>query len=134
LRTRGDLQRAAGERQQLQEALAMLSSSQPQMVQFGGHANAPRGSVFVNKNGGFVLTGSHMPRIPEDKAFELWLIPKTGSPIPAGVFLEMRNNSVVHAYREPVQINQISGVAVSVEPKQGVLAPTSKPFLFVPLS
>jgi hypothetical protein len=133
IRARHDLDVISSERRQLKEALAVLSASQPQMVGFHPE-RGPQGSVFVNRSGGFVITGSQMPPIAENKAFELWLIPKSGSPIPAGVFQPMQSNTFVHVYREPVQTNQIAAVAVTVEPKEGSLAPTSKPFLVVPLS
>jgi anti-sigma-K factor RskA len=132
--TRGQLHQVARERNQLREALQVLSSAQPTLVQFGKSAQEPRGTVFFNRNGGFVMTGSHMPQIASDKAFELWVIPKKGSPMPAGTFgSHGAGNTFVHAYSEPIDVSNVAAVAVTVEPHEGSLAPTTKPFLVVPI-
>lgn len=132
--TRETLDRVSGERAQLREALQVLSASQPTLVQFGKSSQEPRGTVFFNHNGGFVMTGSRLPQIASDKAFELWVIPKKGAPIPAGVFSERTDtHSFVHTYQEPIDVSQVAAVAVTVEPKSGSMAPTTKPFLIVPI-
>jgi anti-sigma-K factor RskA len=134
VRTRGELSHVARERNQMREALQVLSSSQPTMIQFGHSSTAPRGTVFFNRNGGFVMTGSRLPEIASDKTFELWVIPKSGAPIPAGLFQPQNaGGSFVHVYQEPLDTNKVAAVAVTVEPSGGSLAPTSKPFLVVPL-
>ena len=132
--TRNELTRVAGERAQLREALEVLSASQPTLVQFGKSAQEPRGTVFFNRNGGFVMTGAHLPEIASDKAFQLWVIPKKGAPIPAGVFLgHGAESTFVHTYQEPLNMSEVAAVAVTVEPAAGSQAPTTKPFLIVPI-
>lgn len=123
------------ERKQLREALQVLSASQPTLVRFGKSAAEPQGTVFFNRNGGFVMTGSHLPEIASDKTFELWVIPKSGAPIPAGLFREHNADahSFVHTYQEPINVAQVAAVAVTVEPAGGSMAPSTKPFLVVPI-
>jgi anti-sigma-K factor RskA len=112
----------------------VLSAAQPTLVQFGKPGEATRGTVFFNRNGGFVMTGSHMPELARDKTFELWVIPKTGAPVPAGLFRTPEpGGAFVHVYQEPVDISRVAAVAVTIEPQQGSLAPTTKPFLVVPI-
>lgn len=121
------------ERRQLREALEVLSSSQPTLVHYG-KSGQPSGTVFFNQSGGFVVIGSRLPEIASDKIFELWVIPKKGAPIPAGLFRgEGEAHSFVHAYSEPINVGEVGAVAVTVEPKEGSVAPTTKPFLVVPI-
>ncbi|MBV9268755.1 MAG: anti-sigma factor, partial [Acidobacteriaceae bacterium] len=56
------------------------------------------------------------------------------APVPAGLFRPNESGTAVHVYQEPVNIQQIAAVAVTVEPSQGSLAPTTQPFLVVPIA
>ena len=47
----------------------------------------PQGKAFYLRNrNSLVFLASNMPALPPQKAYELWLIPMSGSPIPAGMF------------------------------------------------
>src|SRR5580704_14530106 len=47
----------------------------------------PQGKViYVRERSSLIFIASNMPAVPEQKAYELWLIPSSGAPIPAGVF------------------------------------------------
>ena len=47
----------------------------------------PQGkAIYVRDRSSLVFIASNMPTLPPQKAFELWLIPTQGAPIPAGVF------------------------------------------------
>jgi anti-sigma-K factor RskA len=132
--SQGQLRRMSQERAQLREALQVLSSSQPTLVQFGNAPQQPRGTVFFNRNGGFVMLGSRLPQIAHNKTFELWVIPKQGAPIPAGVFQGQGDaHTFVHTYQEPLDVRSVAALAVTVEPERGSLAPSTKPFLVVPI-
>lgn len=120
------------ERNELRSALEILSRSDTRTVQFG-LANAPHGRVFVNRNGGLVFIGSQLPPLANDRTYELWLVPASGAPRPAGLFRPNARGDSVNV--SPVAVNpaDLAAVAVSVEPRQGSSAPTTKPFLIVPL-
>jgi anti-sigma-K factor RskA len=123
------------ERDQLRSAVEILSRRETRTIQFGPSTSGAHGRILVNPQGGFVMTGSDLPQIADDKAFELWLIPANGkAPLPAGLFRPDANNSFVHVSRESVDPTKIAAVAVTVEPKAGSTAPTTKPFLVVPLT
>jgi anti-sigma-K factor RskA len=128
------LQHVTGERDHLRFALEIMARSETRQVQFGQSDNVAHGRVFVTPKGTFVLIGSDLPSIASDRTFELWLIPKGAAPVPAGLFKANSGGTAVHVYQEPVNLSQISAVAVTVEPGQGSLAPTTKPFLVVPLA
>ncbi len=120
------------ERSQLREAVEILSRSETKTVQFG-LADQPHGRVFVNRNQGLVFVGSRLPSLPQDRTFQLWLIPGKGAPESAGLFRPNAAGDFVNVRREPVDITRIQAVAVSVEPPGGSQAPTTKPVLIVPL-
>ena len=130
---RTDLSKVAGERDQLRAALEILSKSQTRAVQFGESDNVAHGRVFVNRSGGFVFVGSDLPSIASDRTFELWLVPAKGAPQSAGLVRASATGDIVHVSQAPVDPKQFAAVAVSVEPLGGSPAPTTKPFLIVPL-
>lgn len=120
------------ERNELRSALQILSRSETRTVQFG-IGNAPHGRVLVNRNGGLVFVGSQLPPLTSDRTYELWLVPTTGAPRPAGIFRPNRQGEAVGVSSLAVNPSEIAAVAVSIEPRQGSNAPTTKPFLVVPL-
>lgn len=129
-----DLDRVTSERDQLRAAVQILSESQTRTVEFGRAANVPHGRVLVNPAGGLVVVGRQLPEIPNDKTFELWLIPKEGAPEPAGLFRSSSAGEFVHVSSQPVNLAKTEAIAISVEPRQGSAAPTTKPILIVPLA
>jgi anti-sigma-K factor RskA len=133
--TRTRLDRIIGERDQLRTAVEILSRTDTRTIQFGPSNAGAHGRVLVNPKGGFVVVGSELPQIAEDRTFELWLVPANGkAPVPAGLFRPEQAGPFVHVSQQSVDPATIAAVAVSVEPRAGSPAPTTKPFLIVPLS
>jgi Anti-sigma-K factor rskA len=133
-RDRGaELQRVLEERNQLRGALQILTEQQTRTVRFGETGNAAHGWLFVNRETGFVFVGSNLPRIAEDRTFELWLVPSKGSPAPAGLFRHGSTGQFLLTSRTQITPSQYTAIAVTVEPRSGSNAPTTKPFLIVPL-
>lgn len=129
--TQAQLRTVTYERNQLRTMVAILARPQTRTIQFGTSDQVTHGRVLLGPNGGLVVVGSQMPSIAEDKAFELWLIPAEGNPIPAGVFRSNPAGEFVHVAPQPVNPSKVAAVAVTVEPKSGSPAPTSKPFLVI---
>jgi anti-sigma-K factor RskA len=128
------LERVTYERNQLRSALEILSRRETRTIQFSGPANPAHGTVLLNKDVGFVLVGSDLPALGNDKTYELWAIPAKGSPIPAGLFRTNNRGTFVHVAPQPVNVSQLAAVAVSVEPRTGSPAPTTKPILVIPVT
>lgn len=120
------------ERDQLRSAIEILSRPETRSVEFGRTENVPHGRVLVSRNGGVVFVGSQLPRLASNQTFELWLVPTTGAPEAAGLFRPNEAGDSVNVSPLPVRANT-KAVAVSVEPRQGSSAPTTKPILVVPL-
>lgn len=121
---------------QLRAAIEVLSKPDTRAVEFGRNDNLPHGRVLVNRRGGLVFVGSQLPALASDKTFELWLIPaaKGAAPQPAGLFRANAAGDSVNVSSLRVDPSQTAAVAVTVEPRQGSNAPTTKPFLIVPIA
>lgn len=130
---RQQLTAVADERDELRSAVQVLSRPDTRAVQFGTTESVPHGRVLVTRSGRVVFVGSQLPQIAANQTFELWLIPATGAPQPAGLFRAGASGESVNV--SPARADSTTkAVAVTVEPRQGSSAPTTKPFLVVPLA
>jgi hypothetical protein len=120
---RDQLRRQAIELTRLNEAFAILGS--PGTIE-AGFGQGPKGKVFVNPQRGILLIASNLPPAPAGKIYEAWVIPKSGKPVPAGLFQSDAAGAATHIHAGPVAADaQI--VAITLEPAQGSDAPTSAP-------
>ena len=77
---------------------------------------------------------SNLPPAPSGKLYEMWLIPKSGKPLPAGLFQSGINGSAMHIRPGAVDLDATGAVAVTVENEQGADQPTSQPFIVAALA
>lgn len=91
----------------------------------------PQGKAFyLRKRNSLVFVASNMPALPAQKAYELWLIPISGNPIPAGVFKPDAHGSAT-VVNPPLPVGaEAKAFAITVENETGSAAPTS-PVLMV---
>ena len=84
----------------------------------------PAGKAIYSRSSGLVFMASNMRPLPPQKAYELWLIPMQGAPIPAGVFKpDARGNAMV--MNPPIPVGtEAKAFAITVEPEQGSATPT----------
>ena len=67
---------------------------------------------------------SNFEALPAQKAYELWLIPTSGAPIPAGVFKpDARGSATVINPPLPAGV-EAKAFAITVEPESGSTSPT----------
>jgi anti-sigma-K factor RskA len=90
----------------------------------------PQGkAIYVRSTGTLVFLASNMPKLPPQQIYELWLIPTTGAPIPAGVFRPDTHGSAA-LIKPPLPAGvQPTTFAITVEPSAGSAAPTSTPIM-----
>jgi anti-sigma-K factor RskA len=118
----------------LNEALAILNSPGTTETSFGqGQPKPPKGRVFVNPSQGVLLIASNLPQTPAGKIYELWFVPKSGKPIPAGTFQSETDGTAMHVQRGPVDPASIAAFAVTVENAGGSLEPTMPLVFAAPL-
>ncbi|MBV9572790.1 MAG: anti-sigma factor [Acidobacteriales bacterium] len=94
------------------------------------HPPQPQGkAIYSRDRGSLIFMANNMPMPPANKAYELWLIPMNGSPMPAGMFTpDARGNAVVVNPPLPPGI-EAKTFAITVEPETGSPAPTSQPVM-----
>jgi hypothetical protein len=109
----------------LNEAFAILGG--PGTIE-AGFGQGPRGKVYVNPQRGILLIASNLPPAPAGKIYEAWVIPKSGKPIPAGLFQSDSTGAATHVHPGPVAADA-NIIAVTLEPQQGSDQPTTTPLL-----
>jgi anti-sigma-K factor RskA len=85
----------------------------------------PQGkAIYVRDRASLIFLASNLPALPSTKAYELWLIPTSGAPIPAGVFKpDAQGSATVINPPLPAAV-EAKTFAITVEPEQGSLVPT----------
>jgi len=132
--TRREVQRTDLELARVRAVLDVLNAPETRAVSFGEEKQAPpRGSVFVNPQRGVVLIASRLPQLAPGLVYEMWVIPKTGAPKPAGLFRATEAGTAIHTLQGPLDLASTGAVAVTVEPDKGSSAPTSKPIIVASL-
>jgi len=126
-----DMQRdAAGQQLELQHAreiVATLTASDAMRVTLVAAKTPPQPqgkAIYVRDRSSLIFLASNMPAIPAEKIYELWLIPITGAPIPAGLFKPDAHGSAT-VINPPLPANvEAKAFAITVEPEAGSTTPT----------
>ena len=127
-------QRKTAELARLNEALALMNDPGVKEVVFGAGAPAPpKGRVFVHPRQGVLLLAYNLPPAPAGKLYEMWVIPKGGSPVPAGLFQSGADGTALYMRRGAVDVATTGAVAVTLEAEGGAPAPTSTPIIVAAL-
>jgi anti-sigma-K factor RskA len=85
----------------------------------------PQGKAFYLQNrGNLLFVASNLLPLPPQKAYELWLIPAQGAPIPAGVFKPDAHGSAT-VVNPPLPAGaEAKAFAITVENEAGATSPT----------
>jgi anti-sigma-K factor RskA len=85
----------------------------------------PQGkAIYVRDRSSLIFLASNLPVLPPQKAYELWLIPPNGAPIPAGLFKpDARGSATVVEPPLPAGV-EAKTFAITIEPEQGSSTPT----------
>jgi anti-sigma-K factor RskA len=85
----------------------------------------PQGkAIYVRDRSSLIFIASNMPAAPPQKAYELWLIPTSGAPIPAGVFKPDTHGSAT-VVNPPLPAGvEAKAFAITIEPEAGSTTPT----------
>jgi anti-sigma-K factor RskA len=90
----------------------------------------PQGrAIYVRNRGSLIFLANNFSPLPPEKAYELWLIPPTGSPVPVAVFKPDAHGSAT-VVNPPLPVGiEAKAFAITVEPEKGSPAPTATPIL-----
>lgn len=88
-------------------------------------------TIYQKDQGHVLLMASNLEPIPDNKVYELWLIPMSGEPMPCGTFrIDHHGNSMMMHAMETAGI-EAKAFAVTVEPVGGSKTPSS-PIMYAP--
>ena len=114
----------------LTEAFTILNGPDTKEAVFGGARPRPaRGKVFLNPSQGVLLIASNLPQTPAGKLYEMWVIPKAGKPVAAGMFQSNTDGSAMHVRPGAVDVQATGAIAVTVEDQAGADQPTTTPLI-----
>jgi anti-sigma-K factor RskA len=118
----------AAERAQLR--MAVLTSPDLKQVNLTGQPPAPRaaGRAFWSRSNGLLFAANELPPLPAGRTYQLWFL-TPGAPVSAGLIKPDQNGRITAAFDTPSGTPDPTGVAVSIEPEGGVLAPTGAIYL-----
>ncbi len=117
------------------QILDFLGEPQLKIASFGApEPQPPRGRVLANANQGVLLLVLNLPQAAAGRTYEMWLVPKTGDAIPAGLFQPAPDGRALHLRPGAVDLSNVAAITVSDEPAAGSSAPTTTPFISVPLT
>jgi len=122
--------RSAQQRAELQRAreiVATLTATDAMTVTLVAAKTPPQpqGKVmYVKDRASLIFLASNMPMPPSQKAYELWLIPMKGAPMPAGMFKPDAHGSAM-VINPPLPAGmEAKTFAVTIEPETGSPTPT----------
>jgi anti-sigma-K factor RskA len=85
----------------------------------------PQGkAIYVRDRSSLIFLASNFQPLPAQKAYELWLIPINGAPIPAGLFKPDAHGSATVINPPLPTAVEAKAFAITVEPESGSSVPT----------
>jgi anti-sigma-K factor RskA len=119
--------RSARELEELRRIAAPIIAPETQHVTLVAAKTQPQpqGKAFyLRSRNSLVFLANNMPPLPPQKAYELWLIPTSGSPIPAGLFKPDAHGSA-NVVNPPLPAGvEAKAFAITVENESGAATPT----------
>ena len=96
-------------------------------------ASSPQLHAYWHEDLGLVLAGRNMPGLEPNRTYQLWVIPKQGSPIDAGVFEPDSSGGVTLVTSPGISAADAAAIAITDEPAGGQPQPTTQPIWVGPL-
>jgi len=85
--------------------------------------------ICTPKNGRVLLMAHDLEPLGPGKMYELWLLPMSGKPVPAGMFNSDAKWTAEMYHSGMPEYVEAKGFAITIEPAEGSAAPTSAPIL-----
>lgn len=114
--------------ERVREIIATLTATDAQRVTLVASKAPPQPqgkTIYVRERGSLIFLANNFKAPAPGKAYELWLIPAKGNPIPAGVFKPDAHGSATIVNPPLPHGVQAKAFAITVEPQAGSPAPTS---------
>jgi hypothetical protein len=125
---RGEIAQLSAQASRAQELMSALTSPQAKQVTLTETKRPaqPVGHVtYLKKSGTLIFIASNLHPVPQNKTYELWLIPSDGkAPIPAGLF-RPDSSGAASVVLPPLPSGvDAKAFGVTIEPSQGSATPT----------
>jgi anti-sigma-K factor RskA len=119
----------AGQASKAQQVLEVLTAPSAQRVILTGSkapAEPTARATYLPERGGLILLATNLKPLPEDKTYELWVIPADGKPpVPAGLFRPDARGTATLVLPPLSSGIQAKAFGVTIEKASGSDAPTS---------
>jgi anti-sigma-K factor RskA len=114
-----------GQARHVVDTLTAQDVQRVDVMQVGAKQPPPQGkAIYSRQNNGLIFVASNLLPLPPQKAYELWIIPTQGAPIPAGVFKPDAHGGAM-VINPPIPPGvEAKAFAITIEPEEGSTAPT----------
>ncbi len=129
------IQRALGDAEAQTRTLrleaAVLIAPDMTKVDLAGQPVAPGAAAraFWSRKQGLVFAANHLPALPANKTYQLWVVAANQPPISAGLLTPDAQGNITAHIATPQDIPTPVALAVTLEPAGGVPAPTGEKYL-----
>lgn len=126
-RLRDDSAQRSAELARARDVLSTLTASDAMRVTLVAAKAPPQPqgkAIYVKDRSSLIFLASNMPKLPPQKAYQLWLLPTVGNPIPAGVFTPDAHGSATVVTPPLPSGVQAKAFAITVEAETGSATPT----------
>ncbi len=116
----------ASRAQQVLEVLTAPSAQRVTLTEGKVPAQPTARATYLPERGGLILLATNLKPLPEGKAYELWIIPASGTaPVPAGVFSPDAGGTATLVLPQLASGIRAKAFGVTVEKASGSDTPTS---------
>jgi hypothetical protein len=118
------------QRREMDQIRALLAAPETRAVQLkSAAAEVSLFKLFWNDELGTLVTAQKVTALPAGRVLQLWILPKKGNPIGAGIFQPESNGTVLKLMRPaaPIRIRDVVALTITLEPLGGSPQPTSEP-------
>jgi len=125
--SRQQVESLARQADQSRKVLAILMARDARMIRLSTSQQTPQFRAFWSQPEGFVLAGVNVPAPAAGRTMQLWVVPKKGNPISAGIFQPDASGQVLFIGQTNANPGDASALAISDEPAGGSPQPTTTP-------
>jgi anti-sigma-K factor RskA len=124
------------DREAYQHALAIVSAAdmRPVNLKAAGKPELPEIHAYWSAQLGLVMMAAKVPAPAANRALQLWVVPKNGKPISAGVFMPDASGGVMMITSPQAEIASAAALAITDEPSGGSPQPTTTPIWVGPIT